>query len=179
VLGSRTELVLLLPIHRPLRCLSLNIEGPPPPRSARVPMASEHQLADDGGDVRKRRLAPRTRYFPMAGRSWVRRTVTRARPSARTGLLPADLPPFWVASSAGVSARVADDDSYGILGIGPEGSLLRFVDQGDAAGSQPLDQLGGPGRSRELPGDPCWMCCWPASRIARAARRGRIWSSRT
>lgn len=45
---------------------------------------------------------------------------------------------------AGVSAIVADDDGYGIAGVGPESPLVRVVGESDACSSQMVDQLGGP-----------------------------------
>jgi hypothetical protein len=67
----------------------------------------------------------------------------------------------------------ADDDGQCVVTAGARGPAARIVGEDDAAGAELVNEGRRIGRAGHLgPAE-------PASRMARAARCGRIWSSRT
>jgi hypothetical protein len=77
---------------------------------------------------------------------------------------------------------LADGDGWGIAGAGPQGPGGRVVDERDIGSLQPVDQVRGLGRRRDLgagvfPALRGWLPS--ACKMARAASLGRSRSSRT
>jgi hypothetical protein len=64
--------------------------------------------------------------------------------------VPADSPPSLVSCAGGCWPVIADGDGWGIADAGPQGPGGRVVDERDIGSLQPVDQVRGLSRRRDL-----------------------------
>src|SRR6266496_2828435 len=106
---------------------------------------------------------------------------TRARPPAAAGALFPSSRWAVLLSVVPVSVVLADGDGWRVVAAGAQGLVLRVVGQDDAFGAELVDQGCRTVRASHLSQAAVPVTGCPgrlASRMAIAARCGRIWSSR-